>query len=127
MVALYAVCVVAPPAALALSSGALSANCLSKDSQFGMMQDHHHGDTNVSAHNHSTSADELGPADDKNDKTGNHSRTKICCGISCMSAIPANEELTVSGEAIAVKLNPSVQQFIVGFRTDFLNRPPIAF
>jgi hypothetical protein len=123
MVALYAVCVAAPPAALALSGGAFSSHCISKESK-GAAILHHHDDTDLSEENNQVAHHDEGTEEHGN--STKHKQSKICCGISCMSAIPSNFHVATLGELIVVKLHPSDQRIIVGLQPDFLNRPPIA-
>ncbi len=123
MVALYAICVAAPPAALALSGGALSAHCITNESNTAGIQ-HHHDDSDLNAVNHQVGHDDQGTAE--HGKASKHKQSKICCGISCMSAIPPNFHVATLSEPIVVKLHPSDQRIIVGLQPDFLNRPPIA-
>lgn len=141
LVALYALCLVAPIVGFSFADSALAAHCL--DLPQGAMQvqhSHHHGEAQVNQdhahHGHLDVAmtgeaamnDHAGAG--MNDHSGaGHSKGKsvvpACCGVMCVSALPASMfELTPRTMTHASVVAAS-DAGIPGEAPDLLYRPPI--
>jgi hypothetical protein len=138
LVALYAVCILAPHAAMAFS--APPAHCLTDAS----LRAHVHG-ANAPAHTHAGGAghhrdghDHAAPAHDapaphdhadagaphKHD--GKSHPSTNCCGVFCLSAIGC-EPQAISAPAPVVSVStPALDEALVGRGPGRINRPPIA-
>ncbi|HTO65380.1 MAG TPA: hypothetical protein VMM15_29485 [Bradyrhizobium sp.] len=119
--AIYLLCVVAPPVALALGSG--PAPCLAEDVLPAAMPMHADGHDHGSMQAHHHLADEGAPAGHHHDGKG---LPGPCCVMLCAVAIPA------SLPTIAEPLRPAVlrlakaDQALTGRTPPLLYRPPIA-
>ncbi len=122
LVALYAGCVFAPPAALAISHGELSAHCISKDRHDA--DKIHSGNSHLHDGSDALAVDGVSALDEDAPK-GKQGKSKICCGMLCISALPVeNPPLAPQGaESDAVLI--ALEQFIFGCGTSRLIRPPI--
>ena len=107
LVALYALCVVTPVAALAASDGAMAAHCLSEGHRDMAA---HHGDG--AGHPHSL------PGDD------DRATPAKCCGLFGVSAIAPsfNVVATPMARATDVAMPPAASLF--GRSSDRIDRPP---
>lgn len=123
VVLLYLLCVLAPAAAFAMGDASRVVNCLTDDND-GLRSAHvHHG------HQH-----EAGKAHPREEGAG-HDHAKIpdgkssdrqCCGLICLSALPASI-VQIESPALATKAVVSANQGDVAGKTpDRLYRPPIA-
>jgi hypothetical protein len=128
---LYALCVLAPSAALAFADSSMVAHCLTE--QHGMAKPHDHGGkphdhggkTHVhddgTAHHH---GDHGATANDSEADKQGHSGS--CCGLFCMSALAA-EAVAALGDPLPFSLLvPAVSRDLAGRGPDRINRPPIA-
>jgi len=121
--AIYLLCVVAPPVALALGSG--PAPCLAEDMLPTIMpahgggHDHDHG----SMHAHHHLADQDAPSGHHHDGKG---LPGPCCVMLCAVAIPANlPTIAEPLRPIALRL-AETEQTMTGRTPPLLYRPPIA-
>jgi hypothetical protein len=99
----YALCVVAPPLALAFSDGTVAAPCLTEDHGFpNEYASHFHdqADAHVSiiAEKH---ADAAAPTTHNEKKHDHHSGT--CCGLFCHVAVP-NDQISFRSQRISGSL-----------------------
>jgi len=135
LVALYAVCLAVPVAGFVLADSAL-AHCLTPVAQVQQAShaghDHqatHAGMTHAhGGHDHHAGADAVAVMDDQSGttQTGGKSTTPPCCGVMCVSALPASPfELTSEGVNHAPVLAVA-DAGISGQAPDTLYRPPIA-
>jgi hypothetical protein len=122
LVAIYAFCVVAPPAALAVTNGVLSPHCISKDRS----QDH-------SMHSETLEMDDVEVVSNNEADTplgvkhkGKHSKSKICCGMLCISAIALETGTLFPRLLVFSSIYLSLDRYLIGVETSLLNRPPIA-
>ena len=131
LVALYAFCLVVPVAGFVLADSAL-AHCLTPPVHAQhvteAVHDHHamHADMTHAGHEHHASADTAAATDDDagTAHTGSKSSTPPCCGVMCVSALPASPfELSPRAVAHAVVLAVS-DAGIAGEAPDTLYRPP---
>jgi hypothetical protein len=116
---LYSICVLMPTAALAFGDAAKAANCLTDNHHYAAAKSHVHGaeghhqfDNDKSAHH---------PPADSRDKAP---AAGACCGLICLSAIPA--ALSVVGNE-PVRSPPKLavlQQTVAGCGPKLLYRPP---
>ena len=123
----YALCVVAPPLALAISDGTVAAHCLTEDHGFShtaAFQGHEH----QHAHAAAIAGEDVnvGGSANHHEKSHGHHHSGPCCGLFCHAAA-ANEQNSVSSERIshAVTL-PVLDDHLAGRGPDRLIRPPIA-
>jgi hypothetical protein len=122
LVAIYAFCVVAPSAALAVTNDALSPHCISKDSS----DDH-------SMHADSGAMNEVANAADEQiempfgvQHNGKQSKSKICCGMLCFSAMASETATLFPRLLVSSSISLSLDRYLVGVEGNLLNRPPIA-
>lgn len=131
---LYALCLVMPIAGFVLADSAL-AHCLTAPAQAHVHQtaavhDHQtmaHEMVVKAGHDHHASAAHAAAADDQpgTAHTGDKSTTPPCCGVMCVSAIPASPfELSPRVVTHAAVLAVS-DAGIAGEAPDTLYRPPI--
>ena len=122
LVAIYAFCVVAPPAALAVTNGALSPHCISKDRSHdhSMQSDSQTIDEVVNVSNEEAEV----PLDVQH--KGKHSKSKICCGMLCISAIASESATLFPRRLVSGSISLSLDRYLVGVEGNLLNRPPIA-
>jgi hypothetical protein len=111
LVALYAVCVLAPAAAFAFGDGSGAAHCLT-DENHGLGKPHVHQDG--TAHKHSDDAD------DQKSPAGK------CCGLVCLSALAPADDLTLNQPIRFATVLSLVEDGIPGRVPDRLYRPPIS-
>jgi len=124
---LYALCVLAPAAAFAFGDGQHAAHCLTDDNHglgaFHSHQDdgHRHGGTKVHVHEDGTIHDHSKSKHDHGKSSGAQ-----CCGLVCLSALPAmladmpSPPLPTALEVFAD------QDSVSGEAPDRLYRPPIS-
>lgn len=123
---IYALCVVAPPLALAFSDGTVAAHCLTEDYGFSnehAFHVHDQADTHVDivAEKH---ADAATPTTHNKKKHDHHSGT--CCGLFC-HAVASNNQIGFSRERISGPLVPPVLcEHLAGRDPDRISRPPRA-
>lgn len=129
LVALFAVCAVMPPVALAFPHGNTSSHCLTRD---------HHGVTDVrfqdgigihvSFHTPGDSAiDELA-GNSKEDGDGKlKCHVGACCGFSCFAAINSDSAATLAWPVHASPLFKRVDESLDGCGSERISRPPKFF
>ncbi len=116
--AVYALCVVAPPVALAFTDGAVAAHCLTGN-HHAPAKAHVHADGSV--HNHSG-------GDDTQDKSGDKTakgQAGSCCGLFCFAAMPADVGDVIAQPIPVAAPLPALQAGLSGRGPDRINRPPI--
>lgn len=123
LAALYAVCVVAPHAALALTGDAV--HCLTEAHGSAHMhkdptatKNHVHSDGVTHSH-HDTGLPEV-PSD-----TGDKSHSGNCCGLFCVTALVHEPPLVISTPPAALLVGPGEFYRLAGRGPDRINRPPI--
>jgi hypothetical protein len=125
LVAVYALCVLAPAGALALGDAAHAAHCLTHD-HHAVGQAHDRADT-ARAHTH---ADGMSHAHGTSrEQTADHSHgkpTNECCGLFCLTALPAPIADLASGPAFGSVPVSTAPDDRAGRGPDLLYRPPIS-
>jgi hypothetical protein len=121
--AIYLLCVVAPPVALALGSG--PAPCLAEDMLPVVMHTHADGRAHdhASMHAHHHLADDGTPAGHHHDGKG---LPGPCCVILCAVAIPANLPTVAAPLQPATLRLAEPERVMTGRTPPLLYRPPIA-
>ncbi|HVZ51102.1 MAG TPA: hypothetical protein VG986_03995 [Pseudolabrys sp.] len=108
LVALYALCVVAPVAAMAASDGAMPTHCLDHDHD-GMASPHGDG----SDHRHSI------PSGD------DHGNLAKCCGLFGVNALAPTFDVVVGHIArVSDVAMPPPAESLLGRNSDRIDRPP---
>jgi len=139
LVALYAVCILAPHAAMAFS--ALPAHCLTDASltahvhtaatpahSHGGNAGHHHN-----GHQHAAGAQDAqaphvhadGGTPHKHDGGKSHPSTN-CCGVFCISAIGCEPQTVFTPTPVVSLSAPALDEALVGRGPSRINRPPIS-
>ena len=125
----YALCVMAPPVALAFTDGAAAAHCLTEDHHaashaHGQRDLHAHGATHVhaggTAHQHT---DEAVPTNDGSGKQAGHAAG--CCGLFCFAAVAGDPGIVLGRPLPASPVPPAIDENPGGRGPDRLIRPPI--
>jgi hypothetical protein len=120
---LYLLCVLAPAAAFAIGDASRVVNCLTEDN---------HGLR--SAHVHHVHEQDSGTAHLHDDGSG-HEHSKApdgkssdaqCCGLICLSALPASISEVQTPALAAMVAVSADQEDVAGKTPDRLYRPPIA-
>src|SRR5689334_14025362 len=107
--ALAALCFVMPPAALAFGHGDHTADCLA------------HADmVNHGVAKHAGVNDHAGHSA----PTGSHQMT--CCGLFCLSALPAEIGEVVGGTVMGPALSPAPERYPLSQGPERPDRPPIS-
>jgi len=124
LAALYLLCIVAPAAAFAFGDGTTPAHCLTLDANehpaahvhkpFSGKTVHVHADG--STHEHSKAPDDAG-------KTG----SSTCCGLACLSALPASFVDLQTLARPATEHASVGQHGMTGSAPECLYRPPARF
>jgi len=131
LVALYALCILAPHAAMAFGNGA--AHCLTEDMSAAHVHrakaepvSHTHADGVV--HTHGDQAPHKhadGSAPHKNSDADGKNHGGTCCGLFCVSAIALDADMALAAP-LAHSLNlPGLHESLAGRGPDRLIRPPI--
>jgi len=107
LVALYALCVVTPPAALAASGGTMDVHCLS-NGQHDAAAPHGDGDS----HPHSIPGDH------------DHGALAKCCGLFGVSALVPAFDAIVVHLARASDVAPPPAENLLGRNSERIDRPP---
>jgi hypothetical protein len=122
LAALYALCVLAPPAALALTH--VAAHCLTEPHgaahvhpQSVKAAKHVHADGTEHEH-HGAGAPDQHPEHD-GISHGN------CCGLFCVSALADAGAAALAAPATAGPVEPGALSQLAGHEPDRINRPPI--
>ena len=122
---LYAVCVLAPSAALAFADPGATAHCLS-DSQgaahvhrdTAQAAPHVHADNTEHAH-----ADTLGAQNSSH--TDGKARNSTCCGLFCISALASEAAAALLAAPASALHGPALTFHIDGREPGRIHRPPI--
>jgi len=109
LVAVYALCLLAPAAVMAISGGAAAAHCLTDD-HHALAKIHVHHDR--SSHSHS------------NPNADDHGQSGQCCGLFCLSAIAPAFEQVVAASFAAPDIAVVVTDSLFGRASDRIDRPP---
>lgn len=109
VIALYALCVIAPAASLAFSDAASAAHCLAGD-HHGVVKAHVHSDG--ASHEHSDTAKNNGgePAD--------------CCGLFCVPAVAPLFATAIAAPILTSKVSVTAGNSLLGRGPDRIDRPP---
>jgi hypothetical protein len=110
LVVLYALCLLAPPAALAFGDASHAAHCISHD---------HHGLAPVHAHQDGAAQPHSGDDGDGKGEPGQ------CCGLVCLTALPVTPPLAAT-EPAAPTLISIRHDGLSSHTPDRLYRPPIS-
>jgi hypothetical protein len=120
---LYAVCVLAPHAALAFVHGPSALHCL--NDQHGMAAHHDHGGT---AHRHADGSvhhhGDHGSNQNHSDSDGKDHPAN-CCGLFCMSALAADDGFSIAAPLPVSSGFATPPVYAAGRAPDGLYRPPI--
>jgi len=107
LVVLYALCLAAPTAVMALSDGSAPAHCLTDD-QHGTGPVHVHQDG--SSHHHSN--------------TDDHGQAGKCCGLFCLSAIAPDVGFITGPQLLVAAIASRFAMAMTGRGSDRIDRPP---
>ena len=128
MAAVYALCVVAPPVALAFTDGAVAAHCLFEDLDGSPHVHSQSAQKRADAHTHAS-----GTAHDRIDatapiKSGGETQGNVvaCCGLFCVPAIFGNQPALLADHVSNSPIFPAIEDRLAGRGPDRLNRPPKA-
>ena len=127
---LYTLCVLAPAAAFALGDGSRAAHCLTDDDH-GLRPAHvheHNGQEN-DGHKHDggrVHVHEDGTSHDHSKAPGGKSSDGQCCGLACLTALPAAISEVEAPALPAMVAVSADQESIAGNPPDRLYRPPIS-
>ena len=120
---LYLLCVLAPTAAFAIGDGSRIVNCLTNDNH-GLQSAHiHHLHQHDSGKAH-VHAD--GTSHGHSKAPGGKSSDGQCCGLICLSALPASVSEVQTPALPAMVAVSADQEDVAGKTPDRLYRPPIA-
>jgi hypothetical protein len=112
LVAVYAFCLLAPAAAMTVSSGPAAAHCLNDD---------HHGLAKVQVqHDGSSHSHSIPEADD-------HGQSGQCCGLFCLSAVAPAFEQGIAASFAAPDVAATVAASLSGLGFDRIDRPPRSY
>ena len=114
LVVLYAVCVLAPAAALAFGDAAKAAHCLT-DENHGLgshANSKAHAHQDGTAHQHSDSGDEQ------------QSTSGQCCGLFCLSALAPSTDFPLAQPSLPALVPSLTADGILGHGPNRLYRPP---
>lgn len=120
LVVLYALCVLAPAAAFAFGDSARAAHCLIDD---------HHGLAKVALQHDHVSKVHAHPdagSHDHADAQHDDANSSNCCGLVCLSALPAASTDLISDRVSRKTLTSLLQEGVTGLGADLLYRPPIS-
>jgi hypothetical protein len=109
LVAIYALCLLAPTAAMAFNPSPATAHCLTDD-RHGMTAEHAHEDG--TSHRHSDSGD---------DEKGQAGK---CCGLFCVSAMAASVDFFAWRHPPASHIASLHTETLSGLGDDRIDRPP---
>jgi hypothetical protein len=110
LAAFAALCFVAPPAVLAFGHGSNTVTCLAHADQVG--------------HGRIAAGDKAARHGDHSSPAGDHKMT--CCGLFCLSALPADIGETIAPAAIYSAPFPAREVFLFSRVAERPDRPPIS-
>jgi hypothetical protein len=121
LAALYAVCVLAPHAALAVTQ--VAAHCLTDASDAA----HMHAPSTVAKHVHADGSehDHGGAAPERHSDADGKTPVEACCGVFCVTALPHEPDLALATPLAARQIEPGAFYQLAGRGPDRINRPPI--
>jgi hypothetical protein len=123
----YLLCVLAPPVALAFVDGSSAFHCLTTQHQRSSA--HMHDATtqvgSVVAHSHDVPHHDTSPGTSQSDSHSLDAAVN-CCGLFCVSAMPAGPAPEFVRIALVVPAVAAVNYGIAGRGPDRIDRPPIA-
>jgi hypothetical protein len=127
LAAIYAVCVVAPPIALAFADSAVAAHCLTDDGR-GLAHMHAQDDVRGVAHAHGDGTlhehtDGAVPA--SHDESEQTKQAGSCCGLFCFLAVTHDFDPAVGERLHLSSVLPVLDKHLDGRGPDRINRPPI--
>jgi hypothetical protein len=128
LAAVYALCVVAPPVALAFTDGSAAAHCLFEDSNGAPHVHTRAVSAQVAPHVHTASVthrhvDVSGPVETGDD---NQAAVVGCCGLFSAPAVSGDQNVLVIDQGSALPTFPALDDDLTGRGPDRLHRPPIA-
>jgi len=132
LAALYALCILAPAAAFALSSSPAMAHCLTEDHVAPVVHDHgkaHAHDPGGMTHQHADGSMHQHHDDGATQKhPGTDGKTPVpsCCGLFSVVAIADEPGVVLGSSGHASRLVPALRDALTGRGPDRINRPPIA-
>jgi hypothetical protein len=120
---LYAVCVLAPAAALAFGDASRAAHCVTDDHRHGVVSLHVDGHDRGTGHVHQD-----GTTHEHSKMQGDDDKAlpSDCCGIACLSALPAPLIDTAFVPVSCTAALPAVLADLTSRVPDLLDRPPIS-
>ena len=107
----YALCVLAPPVALAFSDGKVAAHCLTGEHLHSV---HSHAHSSVAHHESGTSHDGAAATDERGS----------CCGLFCVVALPSTVYIQFDQPAPSV-IPETIAKHLIGREAGLLFKPPI--
>jgi hypothetical protein len=127
---LYLLCVLAPAAAFALGDGSRTAHCLTEDNHaLRPAHVHEHNGHENDGHKHDggrVHVHEDGASHEHSKAPGGKSTDGQCCGLACLSALPAAISEVEAPALPAMVAVSADQESIAGNPPDCLYRPPIS-
>jgi len=120
----YAICVLAPTAALAFANSPTMRHCLPETNGMAIAAEH-----DGVAHSHTDEAvisQEQGDASDHHSNNDGKADTGNCCGLFCVSALAHDPGLTFGLFAPQSAAASAVVAGLIGRAPSPLHRPPIA-
>lgn len=116
LVAAYALCVVAPAAAMVISSSNIAAHCLT---------DEHHGVAAVHSHVHADGMAHSHPGNDHPaNKADDNGQPGQCCGLFCLSAIAPDLQKVTATPPATSPVAATIADCLSGRGSDRIDRPP---
>ncbi len=132
LIALYALCILVPHAALALGSNA-AAHCLKEGpvaAHVHAAEATPHSHAGGGEHHHHDAGAALGHADSgvphKHSGQDGKGHAGNCCGLFCVSALALEAATALHAPPVTPSTPPGLHEFLAGRGPDRLIRPPIA-
>jgi hypothetical protein len=128
--ALYALCIIAPSAAMALGPGDHAAHCFT-DEQLGLTHVHRadvghaHAAGHVKVHVHADGATHHHDGPHHPATSGNGSDPAACCGLFGLTAMTVDPQLDLGAPSRHWSILPVSFDKLTGRGSDRINRPPI--
>lgn len=124
----YALCVMAPPVALAFTDGSAAAHCLFEDSSSVPHVHAQWASSQAAPHVHTTSASHSHPDVSGPIKSGDDTQAAVvgCCGLFSAPAISSKQNVLFAGQHLKSPAFPARDDVLNGRGPDRLHRPPIA-
>ena len=126
MALFYAFCSLAPAAAFAFGDGSQTAHCLIGDDDHGLHGARHHEHTAAAPHTHAdgTTHDHGQTANAGKSDRKDTSSDGSCCGLFCVSALPANSAIADLPYLPPAASVAAVENYAAGQPAARLDRPP---